>query len=142
MTADRFPLGRRAFVDTSAYYALTDARDASHEAANRFMASLLDRGARLFTSNFIIAETHALLLTRLSRTTALRVIQAIESGTTTVVRVSAADERRARAILTQYDDKDFSLTDATSFAIMERLHIPYALTFDSDFRQYGLPVVS
>jgi predicted nucleic acid-binding protein len=35
------------------------------------------------------------------------------------------------------DDKDFTLTDATSFAVMERLGITYAFTFDHPFTQYG-----
>jgi predicted nucleic acid-binding protein len=61
-------------------------------------------------------------------------------GATTVVRVSAADERRAWEIVRLYRDKDFSMTDATSFAVLERLHIGSALTFDSDFEQAGFAV--
>lgn len=62
----------------------------------------------------------------------------LPASPTTVVRVSAADERRAQYILTQYTDKTFSYTNATSFAVMERLHIRQAFTFDDDFSQYGL----
>ena len=54
------------------------------------------------------------------------------------MRVTPQDERRAREILTRYTDKAFSFTDATSFALMERLGISYAFSFDSDFRQYGM----
>lgn len=32
-----------------------------------------------------------------------------------------------------------SLTDATSFVVMERLEIAQAFTFDRNFRQYGIP---
>jgi predicted nucleic acid-binding protein len=79
-------------------------------------------------------------LTRLGRSAAARVLDDIENSTT-IIRVSATDERRARDIIRQYDDKDFSLTDAMSFAVMERLRIPVAFTFDRDFTQYGLPVL-
>jgi predicted nucleic acid-binding protein len=57
-----------------------------------------------------------------------------------IVRVTPEDEAKAREITYRYDDKDFSLTDATSFAVMERLGIRAAFTFDRDFRQYGLDV--
>ena len=56
--------------------------------------------------------------------------------------ITPADVQRATAIIYQYDDKDFSLTDATRFAIMERLRIRYAFTFDHHFAQYGLAVLA
>jgi predicted nucleic acid-binding protein len=57
------------------------------------------------------------------------------------VWVTPADVERAKAIIYQYDDRDFSLTDATSFAVMERLRIPTAFTFDRHFAQYGFTVL-
>ena len=54
----------------------------------------------------------------------------------------AADEERAKQILFQYDDKDFSFADAISFAVMERLAIGLAFTFDRDFAQYGFTVLT
>ena len=66
----------------------------------------------------------------------------MERANTRVITVNARDLRRAYAIVRQYDDKDFSLTDATSFAIMERLQLRYAFTFDRNFAQYGLSIVA
>jgi len=133
---------RRVFVDTSAYFALADRRSASHRAMDAIVRRLITERWRLFTSNFVLAETHALLLSRIDHAIALQVLLAIDSSTTTIVRVSARDERRAREILARYDDKDFSLTDATSFAVMERLHISQAFTLDADFSQYGFAVLA
>ena len=47
------------------------------------------------------------------------------------------DEQRARDIVYKYEDKDFSLVDATSFTIMERLGIDQAFSFDHHFEQFG-----
>ena len=37
----------------------------------------------------------------------------------------------------QYQDKDFPMVDAISFAVMERLGISVAFAFDQHFTQYG-----
>ena len=73
---------------------------------------------------------------------ALRTLKEIDNSTATVVRVNTRDERRAREILHQYDDKDFTLTDSISFAVMERMGIYYAFTFERDFARYGLTVLA
>ncbi len=128
---------RRVFVDTSAYYGLTDSGEGTHTAASAIRDRLIAGSWHLFTTNFVLAETHALLLIRLGRIVARRVLDQFDHSRTTTVRVSTSDEQQARAILTQYRDKDFSLTDATSFVVMERLSITYAFTFDRHFAQYG-----
>ena len=129
---------RRVFVDTSAHYALADPHDGNHERATAIAQRLIAEHWRLFTTNFIVAEIHALLLVRRGRTVAWVALQEKDHSTMTVVRVSAADEQRAREIIARYHDKDFSLTDAASFAVMERLGISTAFTFDHHFAQRGL----
>jgi uncharacterized protein len=133
---------RQALVDTSAYFALTYSRERVHAEALAIASKLQAERWRLFTTNFILAEIHALLLVRLNRVVAARVLRKIDNSSTTIVRVTVADEQRARQIIHQYQDKDFSLTDATSFAVMERLHSSHAFTFDRNFAQYGLAVLT
>lgn len=56
-------------------------------------------------------------------------------------RQQPASRRRAVPIIRPYQDQDFSLTDATSFAVTERLRIGRAFSSDRDFAQDGfLPV--
>ena len=128
-------------VDTGAYFALAVPHDAHHSSAVRMLEALDRRPSRLFTTNFIVAETHALLLTRRGRDLAARVLAQIDRSSTTIVRVSDRDEQRAREVTHGYTDKEFSLTDATSFSVMERLRISVAFTFDRNFVQYGLAVL-
>ena len=127
-----------AFVDSSAYFAVVDSTDHNHEAALAISQRLRRARWRLFTSTYIVAETHALLLARLNRRIAAQYLDQMEQTNVRIVVVNAGDLRRAHAIIRQYDDKDFSLTDATSFAVMERLGIRYVFTFDRDFSQFGL----
>lgn len=41
-----------------------------------------------------------------------------------------------------YQDKSFSLADATSFVVMERLRSRWAFSFDEHFTQYGFKRLS
>ena len=126
----------RVFVDTAGYFALADHRDGNHSAALNVLRLLTTLHARSFTSNFVVAELHGLLLNRAGRDLAARILAEIDSSTITIVRVSRKDE-----IIQQYADKEFSLVDATSFAIMERLRISQAFTFDQHFAQFGFTLI-
>lgn len=103
---------------------------------------LIDQRWRLETSNYVLAETHALLLNRRNRDIAVQFLRATDRGTVKVWRVSEPDELRAREIIERYDDKAFTLTDATSFAVMERLGLRYAFTFDRHFAQFGFSLLT
>jgi uncharacterized protein len=142
MRPRRAPQARRVLVDASAYFALLDQDDANHAQALTISRRLIAEGWRLFTTSFVLAETHALLLNRLSQAIATRFLREMEHSPTTLVWVTPADVQRAKAIIYQYDDKDFSLTDATSFAVMERIRVSSAFTFDRHFAQYGFTVLT
>lgn len=133
---------RQLFVDTSVFYAVANRRDVDHGTAVALMRAFGRERRPLMTTNFVVAELHALLLSRLDRRIAARTLAEIDSSRqTTIVRVLAEDELRARVIVFGYTDKDFSLTDAISFAVMERLRIVEAFAFDNDFAQFGWNVI-
>jgi uncharacterized protein len=130
--------GRRAaLIDTSAYYALANRRDAHHESAVAIARRLAEERWRLYTTNLVVAETHGLVLARVNRDTALHVLHEILTSSAAILRIGPPDEMTALRILERYDDKDFSLTDATSFVAMQRRGIGYAFAFDRHFQQYG-----
>ncbi|MFA0758219.1 MAG: hypothetical protein NOOUEUKL_000877 [Candidatus Fervidibacter sp.] len=52
-------------------------------------------------------------------------------------RKPSTDLDKALSILERYADKDFSLTDAISFAVMGWLGISVALSLDRHFVEYG-----
>lgn len=128
----------RVLVDTSAVYALLDRNDRCHDAAREALESLRKRRTEPLLTNFIVAECHALSLSRLGADIARKWLL---GNIWPVERVSVEDETKARVIIGQYTDKTFSYTDATSFAVMERLGVKTAFAFDPHFRQYGFLVV-
>jgi predicted nucleic acid-binding protein len=69
---------RRIFIDTSAYLVVANWRDISHQGASATMQQLVAERRRLFTTNFILAELHALLLTRINRAVAAQVLAQVE----------------------------------------------------------------
>ena len=141
MSVPRSIRERRAFIDSSAYLALLDVDDANHAAALLILHWLASNRYRLYTTNALFIECHALILSSLGRHVAARFLQDVDAGKTVIVRVRASDEARAKSIVYRYDDKDFSFNDALSFVVMERLGINYAFIFDHDFAQYGLSVL-
>lgn len=131
---------RRVFVDTSAYYAAADRRDADHVVVAATMQRLIAARRTLVTTNAVLFELHGLLVNRINRQVAWSALVALRASQT-IVRVRPADERRAEDIVAQYDDKDFSLTDALSFAVMERLRIGTAFALDRHFAQFGWQLI-
>lgn len=128
----------RVLVDTSALYALHARDDVHHTAAVAAMQSLRRERAEPLLTNMIVAESHALLLARAGHAVARRWLL---QHTWPVERVTEGDEAGAQDIIRTYADKTFSYTDATSFAVMERLGIRQVFAFDRHFQQYGFEVL-
>ncbi|MCX6022432.1 MAG: PIN domain-containing protein [Chloroflexi bacterium] len=133
---------RRAFFDTAAYLALLDSRDGHHSEAVHILNTITAARYRHFTTNTVLIEAHALIMSRLGVGVASRFLQQLAAGNTAIVRSRASDEENAKQILYQFSDKDFSFTDAISFVVMRRLGVTQAFTFDHHFAQYGFIILT
>lgn len=120
--------------DSSAILALLDADDADHARAVAVARDIASEERPSFITNYVEAEAHALLLRKLGRAIAR---QWLLAGGLPVVRALPSEEQSAREILARHTDKDWTLCDAISFAMLDARHIPSAFTFDHHFRQYG-----
>jgi len=127
------------FVDTGAWYAMVDKKDPDHLASKKcYTAATLP----FITTNFIFDEIITLLTKRLGWDTAYKFGMGLKSSNiATIVTVTLADEEKAWEIFTKYTDTGFSYTDCTSFAVMERLRINTAFTFDAHFKIMKLTVL-
>ncbi|OHB71967.1 MAG: hypothetical protein A2W23_07505, partial [Planctomycetes bacterium RBG_16_43_13] len=97
--------------------------------------------SNLFTSNLVLVETFNLLSRTIGSKSTTKFGDALKTNVfLTVESITLVDWERGWKIFGKYDDKDFSFTDCTSFALMERLKVKSAFSFDVHFRQYGFTV--
>ena len=130
------------FVDTSAWYVLAVPSAPQHEKVSETMRRRIGRGARIVTTNLIIAETHALLLRRTNRRVALTFAREVRRTPNIVIASSPEYEESAVADwLEKFDDQDFSFTDAVSFAVMSDRGVREALALDHHFAVAGFVVL-
>lgn len=120
------------FVDTSVWYAAADRGDCHNFRAKE----ILIQQAKLVTSDHVLLETWLLLQHRLNRSAALKFWQGLRSGIARIEPITLVDLEAAWHITQYFKDQDFSLGDCTSFAVMERLGIRWAASFDDDFLIY------
>ncbi|MEX1103874.1 MAG: PIN domain-containing protein, partial [Dehalococcoidia bacterium] len=128
------------FVDSSAFFALATPRSDDFQAARRILGRAGTERLPLATTNYIVAEAHALLVNRVSRRAGVEFLDFLDGRTITVLWPGEPHFVAARLIIHRYSDKSFSLTDAISFVVMEQLGITTAFTFDRDFEQYGFAI--
>lgn len=126
-------MAAHVFVDTSAFYVLGSEADEHHRIAADVLAGLARERAVLCTSNFVLAETYGLMIRRCGRASAQAFLERVRDGLVQVHQATVEDQKRAEAILEQYDDQDFSYVDAVSFAVIERRKIRHAFALDSHF---------
>jgi predicted nucleic acid-binding protein len=133
----------RLMVDSSAFMALEDPDDQYHSAAKEFRENfILQYKVELFSTSYIHSEVMS-HLTHLNAT--------VLSGLDTLIRDSPATAlfrvnhlsvnedtiKKAMPIYFQYLDQDFSVTDCTSFVLMQENAINVAFTFDDDYKMYS-----
>jgi len=131
------------FIDTGAFYAMEVEKDINHMAAMGVRSELAGgvHGA-LLTTNYVINEVLTLLRFKAGHREALLFLDKImRSKSLKVIRIDEKIEEKAFKIFEKHDDKKISITDATSFAVMEELGIRKAFSFDAHFRQLGFVVV-
>lgn len=121
------------FVDTSIWYAAADESDTDQDLAQSILAQHVDS---LVTSDHVLVELWNLVRIRSHHSVAHQAVSAIHASRTRVECTTDADLQAAETIRQQFDDQAFSLTDRTSWALMERLGITEALSLDDHYRIY------
>lgn len=120
------------FADLSFWFATLVARDDFNERAKAISRSV----DAFVTTDHVVVETWLLLNSRYHRQGADLFWDRMRRGAVRLEMVTTADMEAAWAISKQFTDQTFSLVDCTSFAVMERLGLTRAASFDRDFAIY------
>lgn len=128
------------FIDTSALYALADARDPNHASARGAFAAELAKGRTIVTHNYVLLETIALLQRRLGLDPALRLAE--DAANFRLEWITRARHDKALDALREAESRALSLVDHVSFVVMRELGISRAFAFDGDFTGAGFELVS
>lgn len=124
------------FIDTSAFLALLDADEKHHPAVRAAWEHTLDAEEPLFSTNYVLVETLALLQNRIGMN-AVRLFHEDVLPVITVLWVDQAVHQAAAGALLAASRKSLSLVDCTSFEVMRRHGIKRAFTLDRHFREQG-----
>ncbi len=128
------------FADTSGWGHLVDPTQAFHNQAVSIYRSARLQRQKVVTTNYVLVELVALLTRplRVPRSTVIAFIEGLKSSPhVEVVHVDAGIDAEAWTLLRNRQDKEWSLVDCASFALMSRRGIRESLTSDQDFEQAG-----
>jgi len=122
------------FADTSFYLALLDERDPLH----RLALAESHRNRAIMTTEFVILELGNACSRAEDHADLLALVAGIRgSSRTTIVPLDSGLLQRALNLLAERPDKNWSLTDCTSFVTMQEHGLTEALTADRHFEQAG-----
>ena len=132
---------RRAFCDTSFFFASLHPGDSNYDRAGDILDECQEQAVTLHTTWDIVSETVTLLRYRASYRTAVQFLDVIKP-TLAIVRYDDSVRSAAEEVFRKLSrDKKLSCCDALSFVVITGLleNLP-CLTFDRDFRSLGLMV--
>jgi predicted nucleic acid-binding protein len=129
---------KKVFADTGYWIAVINPQDDLHDKALQVSASL---GPHLIvTTETVLSEVAAYFSDKGSRLRqgAVDLIRSIRANPNSrVIPQTSLQFQDALALYEQSSDKEWSLTDCSSFLIMRELKISEALAYDKHFEQAG-----
>lgn len=126
------------FVDTGYLIALFSPNDAHHAQALALQAQVQRERRKLLTSEAVVFEVGAAFSRVAYRAVGQAVMHTlINDSLIETTPVTPALRDKALALFAQHQDKDWSLCDCASFAVMRERGVTQALSADHHFDQAG-----
>jgi predicted nucleic acid-binding protein len=130
----------KIFIDTSAFLAVLNVNDKFHQKARQAWDEILSSDATLFSSNYILLETIALLHSRFG-IEAVRLFVRDILPVVGLIWVNQTIHEQGMSALLVANHRMLSLADCTSFEIMRLAGLDLALTFDLHFHDQGFNII-
>lgn len=130
----------KVFIDTSAFYALLDRDDSSHDKAKKRWADLLASENVLVTSNYVLVECFALIRNRLG----MEAVRGFQEDIMPLVNIEFVDSgvhKAAISALLASSRRRLSLVDCVSFETMRALGLKSVFAFDQHFKEQGFDTI-
>jgi predicted nucleic acid-binding protein len=128
------------FIDTSAFLAVLNADDQYHSSARLAWDELLSSDSTLFSSNYVLLETIAILQHRFG----IEAVRLFESDIRPILEIAWLDEvlhKQGMSALLVANRRNLSLVDCTSFEIIRQAGLDEVFTFDPHFREQGFNAI-
>lgn len=129
---------RQVFVDTAAWISLIDTDDQAHTTGTQLLEELVRQNVRFVTTEFVLLEVADGFCRPKNRAAAIAYLDGLRQMAW--VRILPLRQRllqQAWVLYCRRADKDWGLTDCTSFVVMEQNRITEAFTSDRHFEQAG-----
>lgn len=128
----------KIFIDTAAWIALLNSRDALHQKARLIMDDLIKNKNPLVTTEFVLMEVADAISDPRFRQKTIDFIDNLLLLPILLVIPASQDLWKAGwELYKQRSDKEWGLTDCTSFIVMKQENIKIAFTADHHFEQAG-----
>lgn len=125
-------------VDTAAWIALVNTRDELHKRAEQIMAELRRSNATLVTTEFVLLEVANAFCAAAWRGKVIRLIDGLRSlPNVRIIEAESSLLADGWRLYCSRLDKEWSLTDCVSLAVMHKEQINQAFTSDHHFEQAG-----
>lgn len=129
-------------MDSFAWIATINKSDNYHEICLGILEELLNNQAKLITTNYVVVETINSLSKVDFRKTVIEFIDKLEkSPSVQIIKITDEIYHNAWTFYKQRMDKDWVITDCTSFEVMRAFNIKKAFTNDKHFEQAGYSLV-
>ena len=128
------------FIDTSAFIALIDSDNEFHLAAANLFKEAVESEEKLYSSNYVLLETIFLL----QREIGLSAVNDFRKLMLPLVIIIWVDEKINNDCLNNLiaaEKRKISLTDYSSFYILDSFKIDRVFTFDKHFKEKGYQIL-